>query len=90
MKLLFLLFYPPKKYINARITRCTSITHTMDTRLQTPFSMGIFGCRNSGKSVFTKNLLISDLIDVPFKNVFWIYKTWQDELFKEVAARLNI
>ena len=62
----------------------------MDARLQTPFSMGIFGCRNSGKSVFTKNLLISDLIDVPFKKVLWIYKTWQDELFKEIAGRLNI
>ena len=62
----------------------------MDARLQTPFSMGIFGCRNSGKYVFTKNLLISDLIDVPFKKVLLIYKTWQDELFKEIAARLNI
>ena len=47
----------------------------MDARLQTPFSMGIFGCRNSGKYVFTKKLLISDLIDVPFKKVLWIYKT---------------
>ena len=90
MKSLFLIFSPPKKYINARITRCTFITNTMDARLQTPFSMGIFGCRNSGKSVFTKTLLISDLIDVPFKKVFWIYKTWQDELFKEIAGRLNI
>ena len=51
---------------------------------------GIFGFRNSGKSVFTKNLLISDLIDVPFKKVLWIYKTWKDELFQEIAARLNI
>ena len=36
------------------------------------------------------DLLISDLIDVPFKKVLWIYKTWQDELFKEIAGRLNI
>ncbi len=58
----------------------------MDAHLQTPFSMGVFGCRNSGKSVFTKNLLLSNLVD--FKKIVWIYKTWQD-MFDELS-KLNI
>ncbi len=48
--------------------------------------MGVFGCRNSGKSVFTKNLLLSNLVD--FKKIVWIYKTWQD-MFDELS-KLNI
>jgi hypothetical protein len=61
----------------------------MDGQLHTPFSMGVFGCRNSGKSVFTKNLFLSKLIDKPFTKIMWIYKTWQDKLFKELM-HLNI
>ncbi len=56
----------------------------MDARFRTPFSMGIFGCRNSGKTVFVKNLLLrSDLVD--FEKIIWIYKTWQD-VFKELSS----
>ncbi len=54
-----------KTYINAHShSNCTC---KMDGHIQIPFSMGIFGCRNSGKSVFTKNLLLSDLIDRQLK-----------------------
>ena len=62
----------------------------MDSRLHTPFSMGVFGCRNSGKSVFTKNLLLSTLFDKPFKKIIWIYKTWQDDIFKQLQTKLDI
>ncbi len=52
--------------------------------------MGVFASRSSGKSVFTKDLLISDLISSPFKKVIWVYKTWQDELFKNLIEQINI
>ncbi len=61
-----------KKYKYTHNTRLNN-SFIMDARIQTPFSMGVFGCRNSGKSFFTKNLLLSDLIS--FKKVIWIYKT---------------
>ena len=54
----------------------------MEGRLLAPFSMGIFASRQSGKTVFTKNLLLNQerLISPPFKKVIWVYKTWQDSL----------
>ena len=54
----------------------------MEGRLLTPFSMGIFASRQSGKTVFTKNLLLNQerLIFPPFKKVIWVYKSWQDSL----------
>jgi hypothetical protein len=61
----------------------------MDGRLFTPFSMGVFASRLSGKSVFTKNLLLAqkEMIEKPFRKVIWIYKTWQEDLFKELTNR---
>lgn len=54
----------------------------MEGRLLAPFSMGIFASRQSGKTVFTKNLLLNQerLIFPPFKKVIWVYKSWQDSL----------
>ena len=54
----------------------------MEGRLIAPFSMSIFASRQSGKTVFTKNLLLNQerLISPPFKKVIWVYKTWQDSL----------
>lgn len=59
---------------------------SMEGRLLAPFSMGIFASRQSGKTVFTKNLLLNQdrLISPPFKKVIWIYKTWQDTIFNEL------
>ena len=61
----------------------------MDARLISPFSMGVFASRLSGKSVFAKNLLLQQnrMISTPFKKVVWIYKTWQDELFKDLLSQ---
>ena len=58
----------------------------MEGRLLTPFSMGVFASRQSGKTMFTKNLLLNQqrLIFPPFKKVMWIYKTWQDDIFNEL------
>ena len=58
----------------------------MEGRLIAPFSMSIFASRQSGKTVFTKNLLLNQnrLIVPPFKKVIWVYKTWQDEVFAEL------
>ena len=61
----------------------------MDASLVTPFSMGVFASRLSGKSVFTKNLLLQQnrMISTPFKKVIWVYKSWQDELFKQLLSQ---
>ena len=58
----------------------------MEGRLIAPFSMGIFASRQSGKTVFTKNLLLNQerLIYPPFKKVISVYKTWQDGIFSEL------
>ena len=58
----------------------------MEGRLIAPFSMGVFASRQSGKTVFTKNLLLNQerLISPPFKKVIWVYKTWQDAIFSEL------
>ena len=58
----------------------------MEGRLIAPFSMSIFASCQSGKTVFTKNLLLNQnrLITPPFKKVIWVYKTWQDEVFAEL------
>ena len=51
--------------------------------------MGVFASRLSGKSVFTKNLLLQQnrMISTPFKKVIWVYKSWQDELFKQILSQ---
>ena len=58
----------------------------MEGRLLAPFSMGIFASRESGKTVFTKQLLLNQdrMISPPFKKVIWIYKSWQDNIFNEL------
>ena len=58
----------------------------MEGRLLAPFSMGIFASRQSGKTMFTKQLLLNQdrLISPPFKKVIWVYKTWQDAIFSEL------
>ena len=43
----------------------------MDARLVTPFSMEVFASRLSGKSLFTKNLLLQQN-RTPFKKVIWV------------------
>ena len=65
--------------------------HTMDDRLMTPMLMSIFASRGSGKTVFAKNLLLNQkLLREPFKKIFWVYKSWQDEIFDELSASINI
>ncbi len=61
----------------------------MDVRLKASFSMGVFAGRNSGKSVFIKNLLLEQqrMISPPFVKVVWIYKSWQDDLFTELLGQ---
>ena len=58
----------------------------MEGRLLAPFSMGIFASRQSGKTMFTKQLLLNQdrLISPPFKKVIWVYKTWQENIFNEL------
>jgi DNA helicase HerA-like ATPase len=63
----------------------------MEGRLLTPFSMGIFASRGSGKTHFVRSLLLEQerFIHTPFKKVLWIYKSWQDDFFKELNSQTN-
>lgn len=64
----------------------------MEGRLLAPFSMSIFASRQSGKTVFTKNLLLNQnrLISPQFKKVIWVYKTWQEEIFSELLQNQSM
>ena len=51
----------------------------MDVRLHTPFTMLVCGSSGSGKSVFTRRLLSSDIIHKLPDKVLWCYGVWQPE-----------
>ena len=63
----------------------------MEGRVLTPFSMSVIASRESGKTVFTKNLLLNQdrLILSPFKKVIWVYKFWQSQIFDELQNQTN-
>ena len=58
----------------------------MEGRLESPLSMAVIASRRSGKTVFTKNLLLNQdrLILPPFEKVIWVYKFWQKQVFDEL------
>ena len=60
---------------------------TMDMpRFITPFKMGLFGRRESGKTYFVTELLRKQesMIKGPFKKVIWICKTFQHEVYEKL------
>ena len=48
----------------------------MEGRLQAPFSCTVFASRESGKTTFTKNLLLNQvrMVSPPFERVVWVAK----------------
>ena len=58
-------------------------------RFITPFSMGLFGRRESGKTYFVTELLKNQesMIKSPFKKIIWICKTFQNEVYKKLMQR---
>ena len=52
----------------------------------TPFSMGVYGRRESGKTHFVTELLIQQerLIKDPFKKVIWINKSFQKDVYEKL------
>ena len=62
----------------------------MDTQLHCPFTMLVSGASGSGKSVFTRNLLKSDiLVDRPSK-IVWCYGVWQEVFNPSRATTMEI
>ena len=57
-------------------------------RFITPFSMGVYGRRESGKTYFVTQLLMNQerLITNPFTKVIWIYKTFQNEVYQKLSS----
>ena len=46
-------------------------------KLKTPFTMGVYGGSGSGKTVFVRKLLASDLFDHQPKKIIYCYTEWQ-------------
>ena len=63
----------------------------IDARMQAPFTMGIFGSREVGKSFFTKQLLLNQekLIYPIFERVVWIHKHYQKNIFDDLQEKLG-
>ena len=61
-------------------------------RFGTPFSMGIFGRRECGKTYFVTKLLMNQerLIIKPFKKVIWIYKSYQSADYEKLSSIHNL
>ena len=56
-------------------------------RFKTPFSMGVYGRRESGKTYFVTKLLSNQelLIDKPFNKVIWVYKSYQNDVYMKLS-----
>ena len=63
----------------------------IDARMQAPFTMGIFGSREVGKSFFTKQLILNQeqLIYPIFERVVWIHKHYQKNIFDDLQEKLG-
>ena len=63
----------------------------LDASLTTPFTMSVNGARGSGKSEFTKTLLLDQekYLDKPFDSVKWIYKHYQPNLFDPLIKKFE-
>ena len=55
-----------------------------DGTIKNSFSMLIAGPRKSGKTVFVKNFLLSNLIYPPLKKIMWVYAAYQKYIFNDL------
>ena len=72
-----------KKYIDplAPVVKLTNMTFKL------PFSMVVSGPSDSGKSVWTKKLLLSSLIQPSPERIIWCYGQWQP-LYDNIRKRI--
>ena len=63
----------------------------IDASITTPFTMQVYGARGSGKSEFTKQLLLNQekYLDKPFSKIIWIYKHYQHKLFDPLIKKFG-
>ena len=61
-------------------------------KLQHPFSMILAGGRRTGKTQFTKKLLLQKdwIINVPIERIIWFHSTAQPDVFVELKHTVNI
>ena len=69
--------------------------HSFETdilKFQHPFSMILAGGRRTGKTQFTKKLLLQKdwLINLPIEHIIWFHSTAQLDVFLELKRALNI
>ena len=63
----------------------------IDATIKTPCTIGIYGSRATGKSYFTKQLLLHQEIFVYpiFEKVIWIYKHYQTTIFDDLKQKFQ-
>jgi hypothetical protein len=63
----------------------------VDASITTPFTMGVYGARGSGKSEFTKQLLLDQekYLNSPFDKIIWVYKHYQAKLFDPLIEKFG-
>ena len=63
----------------------------LDASLTTPFTMSVSGARGSGKSEFTKTLLLGQekYLNKPFDTIKWVYKHYQPNLFDPLIEKFG-
>lgn len=63
----------------------------VNAQIKAPFTMGVFGSRATGKSVFTKQLLLNQerYIFPIFEKIVWIYKHYQDNIFHDLQEKFK-
>ena len=62
-----------------------------ETRLKHPFSMMVAGPRRSGKTEFTRKLIVNsqNIIDKKIDRFIWFYANTQDELAKQLSHKVE-
>ena len=61
----------------------------VDASLTTPFTMSVYGARGSGKSKFTKRLLLDQekYLNLSFNKIIWVYLHYQPKLFDPLIKK---
>ena len=64
----------------------------VDAQMQLPLIMGIFGSRETGKSFFTKQLLLNQekYIYPIFEKIVWIHRHYQKNIFEDLQENFKI
>ena len=69
----------------------TSVVGVDDIKFKHPFTVKLAGNRRTGKTHFTKTLLLKnrELITPPIDSIIWFYASRQEDVFNEIESTLK-